>query len=212
MFTAIANLYYQPPTSTEKLIKVENLLFKQFQHLEVVCMASQTDEKEMLEKFSKIEEMLGILITKIDDLTHGMRIVYETIYKSDLLRTGTLRDYRGLPSKFYEDSGMEIHKKPPSPWTRKSIESFSKDRRINIDFEILADPETLLPTLKALKTNLNGLTAEEVSQITERSRATEANYLSKMYKLGLLDKARFGKNTKYRLSEKMIPPSIRNQI
>jgi DNA-binding transcriptional ArsR family regulator len=167
--------------------------------------------KEMLEKLEKIEEKLNTLSERVDDLAESINSIFEISGGPGLLKSVSSKDFREILASV-EDVDTGPHKKPLNPWTMKSIGSFSKGRKINVNIGVLADPQTLLPTLRALKSNPDGLTAEEVSNITKRSRATEANYLSKMFKLGILDKTKVGKNAQYRLSDKMIPPSIRHQI
>lgn len=175
-------------------------------------MARRIDEREVLERLEKIEEALSRLNERIDDLTRNMGNIFGTSGVSGVLGPQPSRDYKGLPLRPFGDFDTEAHKKSPSPWTMKSLAPSRTVKRIDVDLEILGDPETLLPTLRALKSSKDGLTADEVSKITRRNRSTEANYLSKMFKLGALDKVRLGKSTKYKLSEKWIPPHIREQI
>ena len=182
-------------------------MFKQFQHIDVVNMTNETHEKEMLERLEKIEETLARLSDGIDNLTRGMKNHFRTPRKDGSVRHGPSGDY-GLHGSF----DAELHEKPPSPWALKSIKSSEQDRKINIDPKILAGPETLVPTLRALKSNPEGLTAREVGKITRRSRSTEANYLSKMFMLGFVDKIKFGKNAKYKYSDRWLPPHIKDQI
>lgn len=174
-------------------------------------MADRTNDREILEKLTQIENSLRNLSGKVDDLTGVIKNVFMVSDKSGSQKTG-ISDYRGMSLAPFEELETDPHKDLPNPWTMKSIESFSKGRKIDVDIRLLADPKSLLPTLKALKSNPQGLTAKEVSKITKRNRTTEANYLSKMFKLGILDKVKFGRNTKYKLSEKMTHQSIKDQI
>lgn len=201
-----------PPYSTilaEKFINSDHM-FKQFQQLEVISMTRDTHEKEVLERLEKIEETLGRMNDRMDNLFRGMREMktHPRTQKKDSEEKSGRSDDR----EFHGGPALGQRKKSPNPWALKSIGPSARDRRISIDINILARPDTLLPTLRALKSSPHGLTAEEVGKITERDRSTEANYLSKMFMLGFVDKVKSGRNAKYKYSDRWLPPHIKDQV
>jgi hypothetical protein len=171
-------------------------------------MTNKTYEKEVLEKLGEIEKTLIELGDMINSLTRAMRDFFEVSEEGFSMGPELLRNLR-----FYGDLDTEQYEKPPSPWILKSIESSELDRRTEADFKILGDTETLLPTLKALKSSPNGLTVQEVSKITRRSTSAENDYLRSMFMLGIVDKIKARKSEKYKLgTDKYIPENIKNHL
>lgn len=207
--TYCSSLQYNSCLLTEKLIRLDRM-FKQFQQLEVITMTKNTHEKEVSERLERIEETLARLSDRMDNMFRGMREMKAHFGTSR--KDSPTKPVRPSRHGFHGDLTPGQQKKPSNPWALKSIESSWQDRSISIDLKILASPDTLLPTLRALKSNPNGLTAEEVGRITKRNRSTEANYLSKMFMLGFVDKVKSGRNAKYKYSDRWLPPYIEDQI
>lgn len=145
-------------------------------------MTEKEFRKKVLKRLENIEK-------RVDDLTRNLE---------DIAQAPDRRGIRGF-----------ARERPFNPWTEKSIRNA---KSINIDPGILAKPETILPTLKALESNPEGLTADDVSRITERNRTTEANYLRKMYLLGIVDKCKSGKKAVYKLQALYLPAHIKDRI
>jgi hypothetical protein len=66
----------------------------------------------------------------------------------------------------------------------------------------IAPLRTYSATIEALKSSEDGCTAEEVSQKTGRSRNTESGYMNRLFNVGILDKFKSGRKTKYMLKDK----------
>ncbi|MGD2247532.1 MAG: hypothetical protein PVF58_03940 [Candidatus Methanofastidiosia archaeon] len=154
-------------------------------------MTEKRFREEILERLENIERKVNALTTILDDL-------FQTLDQPNIFKPAQERRER-----------LNDYERSINPWTERSIRGISNT---DIDPKILGKTETILPTLKALGSNPKGLTAKEVSGITERDRTTEANYLRKMYILGIVDKEKSGRKIIYKLSASNIPEHIKNRI
>ncbi len=160
-------------------------------------MSIQSGRKDdVAKRIDAIEEMIksqGSQLEKVYDLIRKMKDNFDNLLGMPDSKTPRLQTVYGVSDR------------RPNPWALETSQ-FLTQAMSNVDSELLNKRmgrllETYKPTLDALRSAPQGLTADEVKEKTGRSRNIESSYLWRLYLANYLIRKRNRRRVVYQLKE-----------
>jgi predicted transcriptional regulator len=150
-------------------------------------------------KYAELERQISDIMAKIDEMSKVISSVFDIVSEIQS---------KNAYSNFNTEGSTPIE---ANPWARQAGNDLR--RALNADVNSLAqmfsNPNVLerplslkaiepyLPTLRELIKSDEGITAEQISEVTGRSRNTESSYLFKLFLAGVVDRSKDGKIARY---------------
>ncbi|HYW01831.1 MAG TPA: hypothetical protein VE862_10185 [Candidatus Acidoferrum sp.] len=159
-----------------------------------------TDTSKLSKRIDKLEKTLVLQSDLMEQLRDSFKHLTEVV-QSQTHGSSPRPEVHSTAGA----SLIGVYEPPTNPWTIKTSEALSAaisalgqgvTNRIT-----KASYQTYEPTLKALKSARQGLTATAVAKKTTRKRNTESTYLWRLYLAGLVDRKNQGNKAIYSLKD-----------
>ena len=152
-------------------------------------------KQNIAERMDRLEERMDEIYNVILDLKTSMN---KTFALEEQKRLG-LRVEPSIARETISEIITTPHRLP-NPWAIDTARALMDSRFFR--HMINESYRTYEPTIRALRSKSDWLSADEVSEITGRKRNTESTYLNRLFKAHLLEQKKQGKKVLYNLKEK----------
>jgi len=161
---------------------------------------------KMERRIKRLETKVNKMYDMIAEMKRGFDDFIALTSQKKLMLTHTRARTTTVPSKVISTPMSGTYDKGANPWAFESAKSLFSAQigRLIIDRAY----ETYKPTIEALRSAPNGLTAGEISKITGRARNTEATYLQKLYRAGFTERELKGGKAIYKLADEAGLPEV----